>query len=142
MLYQFADGNRGTAINIAGVTVSDANGRMLFAPAGNALGIPYATFAYVANDGEADSPPAIMTINVVLPPAPQLSAVRSGWTHNNGFQLQFSGGPNATYRIWFSIDLADWTPLGIATSPSNGWFQFIDLAATNAPQRFYRAGAP
>jgi alpha-tubulin suppressor-like RCC1 family protein len=141
-LYQYDAGARGVAISASGSSVSDALGRVLFAPAPDALGSPYATFGCVANDGEADSAPATVTVNVILPPAPQLSLAGSGWSSNGNFRLSFSGNSNATYRVWASTNLIGWDVLGTATMASNGWFQWLDTAASNWPRRFYRAGAP
>lgn len=142
MLYQFAGGNRGPVIASVGETITDPLGRVIFAPATNALGAPHATFTYLANDGELDSAPASVSIYITLPLAPQLSAGGALWSPTTGFQLNFSGNTSATYRVWASSDLVDWTPLGAATATSNGWLQFLDLDSTNLPLRFYRAGAP
>jgi hypothetical protein len=141
-LYEYDAGVRGAAITAPGTSVSDALGRVIFVPATNALGSPYATFGCVANDGEADSAPATVTVNVILPPAPQLSRAGSGWSSNGIFRVSFSGNSNATYRVWASTNLVDWDALGTATVVSNGWFQWLDAAAGDWPHRFYRAGAP
>jgi hypothetical protein len=141
-LYQFAGGTRGTAIASTGTLVSDPDGHLVFAPATNSFGTGNAAFAFVANDGEASSQPANVTINIVLPPAPQLNATLSTWIPGSGFQLNFSGNSNATYRVWASTNFVDWTPLGAATQTTPGWFQFLDPEAASLPDRFYRAGAP
>jgi hypothetical protein len=83
-----------------------------------------------------------VTVNVILPPAPQLSLAGSGWSSNGNFRLFFSGHSNATYRVWASTNLLNWDVLGAATMVSNGWFQWLDTTAGNQPRRFYRAGAP
>jgi hypothetical protein len=140
-LYQFSAGNRGPVITNPGTALSDPAARMLFAPATNALGVPYATFTCVANDGETDSTAATVTVNVALPSAPQLNAAGLLWS-SDGVVLTFSGSSNATYRLWASSNLLDWISLGAAQPSTNGWFQFFDADATNLPLRFYRAGAP
>ncbi len=59
-----------------------------------------------------------------------------------GYAVRFSGASNATYRVWASTNLVAWEPLGTAIVTGDGWYQFLDLDATNWPQRFYRAVAP
>lgn len=140
-LYQCSAGNRGPAITNPGTALTDPAGRVLFVPAGNALGAPYATFTYVANDGETDSAPSTVTVNIVVPSAPQLNT--AGLLRSPaGVVLNFSGSSNATYRLWASSNLLEWISLGVAQPTTNGWFQFLDADATNLPLRFYRAGAP
>lgn len=126
----------------AGTLVSDPAGQVFFAPATNSLGVGYATFSFVANDGEANSSPASVTVNIMLPPAPQFNSARSAWIPGSGFQVSFSGNSNATYRVWGSTNFVDWTPLGAAIPTSPGWFQLLDPEATDLVERFYRAGAP
>ena len=141
-LYEYANGVRGAAIAAPDTSVSDVSNRVIFAPVANMLGSPHASFGYLANDGQADSVSATVTVNVILPPLPQLSLAKSGWNSNDIFQLGFSGNSNATYRVWASTNLVDWEVLGTGAVVSNGWFQFLDAEAGNWPQRFYRAGAP
>lgn len=59
-----------------------------------------------------------------------------------GFQsglpvLELDGPANASYTVMVSTNLIDWTDLEtvFVTEPPSQWF---DLAATDAPQRFYR----
>jgi hypothetical protein len=56
-------------------------------------------------------------------------------------QLTFSTTPGAKCTALATTNLAlpfsNWTALGGATEVSPGQFQFIDLQATNSPQRFY-----
>lgn len=66
---------------------------------------------------------------------PQLTAEM---LHNEGFRLSLIGDGAATYRLEMSTNLTAWAPLAEITN-AVGTAQFIDLAATNAPQRFYRA---
>ena len=156
-LYQYAGGVRGPVILVPDTQISDSLGRVIFAPALNALGNPYANFGFVASDGEFDSPQAIVTVNVVLPPAPQLSATESGWgplprpvirtvglstPSSNAFALTFDGYSNITYQVWASTNLLDWELVGSAAVASAGQFYFLDLDMTNYPQRFYRISMP
>ena len=64
-LYQYTNGVRGPAMVSPGSWVSDAGGRVVFAPATNSFGKPYADFSFVANDGELDSTPATVTVLVI-----------------------------------------------------------------------------
>jgi hypothetical protein len=141
-LFQYNAGSRGPAILSSAQAVSDPNGRIIFAPAANEIGSPHAIFSFVTHDGEAYSAPATVSVNVVLPPGPQISPVKSRVQVNGTFDLNFSGQSNATYRVWASTNLVNWESLGNGLITSNGWFQFLDSSASNWPQRFYRAGAP
>jgi alpha-tubulin suppressor-like RCC1 family protein len=140
--YQFANGVRGVPITLPHTSISDAQGRLIFAPAANAVGSPHANFDFVALDGYAPSFPASVTIHVVLPAAPTFDLATSGMTTNGGFQLGLTGATNATYRVWASTNLVNWELLGPTSSPAPGQFLFLDSTATNWPQRFYRATAP
>jgi hypothetical protein len=140
-LYQFDGDNRGAPILI-GQLLTDTGGRAIFTPETNSIGGPYASFTYVANDGESESPPATAVQYIILPPSPQLSGSGLTWNSSSGAEINFTGDPGATYRIWASSNLIDWVSLGTASSISNSWFQFFDSGATNGLQRFYRAGAP
>jgi hypothetical protein len=144
VLYQYDAGARGTAITAPDTAVTDSAGRVIFAPATDGVGSPYATFDYLVNDGLADSPTATVTANIGLPPAPSIVSTNSGWSMSvdGAFELNFTGSSNAAYSAFASTNLIDWERLGAAPHLSNGWFQFLDLGATNWPQRYYRAGAP
>lgn len=63
-LYQYMNGGRGALIASPNTAVSDPFGLVYFVPAAGESGDPYAAFSYVANDGEADSLPAAVTISV------------------------------------------------------------------------------
>src|SRR5207248_703611 len=72
-LYQTADGTtRGAQITSTGTVISDSQVRVIFAPAANANGSPYATFQFTVSDngttaGVADpktSAAATVTVNV------------------------------------------------------------------------------
>ena len=141
-VFQFAGGQRGAQIFAADTFITDLNGRLIFAPANGETGSPYTSLGIRSNDGNADSALAAVRINIVMPSMPDIAAAASGWTTNGSFALTFSGTSNATYRVWGSTNLVNWEPLGTATSLQPGWFQFLDLTATNWPRRFYKAGAP
>ena len=147
---------RGAPITSPNTLVTDAAARLIFAPLPNEAGTPYSSFTMRANDGDADSPLATVSLRLLIPPAPQLSAAKSGLVllnaptlnadglgtntngGNGGFNLRFSGYTNLPYQVWASTNLIQWTPLGTASATSNGWLQFVDNDAPNWPQRFYR----
>jgi Regulator of chromosome condensation (RCC1) repeat len=142
-LYQFSGGARGSLISAPDTAVEDNNGRIVFAPGTNEVGAPYSTFAFVANDGVNDSTAARVTVNISLPPMPQL--VNSFWSAGSGsdaFALFFSGASNATYSVWASTNLAAWSRLGTASEVTPGQYGFTDTLATNWPVGFYRISAP
>ena len=141
-LYQHVAGNRGGQITVTDTPVTDPANWVIFVPETNSIGSPYATFTFLADDGESVSVPATATVNIVLPTAPQLGVATSEWFGDGIFNLNFSGTASATYRVWASTNLMDWEVLGAATATSNGWYNFLDFGATNSQQRFYRAGAP
>ncbi len=65
-LYQFTTNGRGAAINSPGAVVADASGRVIFAPETNALATPYTSFSFVANDGDSDSTPALVSLGIAI----------------------------------------------------------------------------
>ena len=139
-LYQVEDGVRGPAITAPNTAVTDLLGRVLFRPAPDRFGDSYASFRFIANDGELDSPPATVTISVTpLPLAPEIDP--NGWSPDNGFALRFSGWTTNTYRIWVSTNLLDWRALGSAVQTEPARFEFRD-PATGDPARFYKVSHP
>ena len=73
-------------------------------------------------------------LEVVLPP--QFTSI--AFLADRNSSLSLTAVSNLTYRIDASTDLATWTVLTSLSNPS-GTLHFIDLEATNFPQRFYRA---
>ncbi len=136
-LYPFG---RGAPILTPDTTVSDPFGHIIFSPGTNEVGRPYASFNFVANDGQLDSLPATVTVNVLLPPAPRFTGLL--FLTNGSLQLTFTGGANSTYRVWSSTNLSDWVAIGTAQTVSSGVYRFVDTSAAVWPYRFYRAGAP
>jgi alpha-tubulin suppressor-like RCC1 family protein len=143
-LYQYSAGSRGLPINAPNTLVSDPAGQVVFAPASGGTGNSYATFNFIVDDGTYDSSPAQVTVNIGLPAVPQFTGF--SWNPANpgtrGFDLNFSGATNAAYTVWASTNLLNWISLGTAAESPPGQYQFIDPAATNWPQRFYRLSAP
>ena len=141
-LYQYAAGIRGDLVSLPNTPVTDASGRLIFAPASDALGAPYSSFTFVANDGESDSAGATMTINIIPPFSVNVVLPGGGGAAAVPFGLSFGGVTNLSYRVWASTNLANWTLLGSATQPTPGVFQFTDIVSTNFARRFYRVSSP
>jgi hypothetical protein len=143
-LYQYSGGVGGSVINVSNTLVSDAAGRVIFAPGLNGVGNPYAVFSFTANNVFSGSTPAQVTVNMNLPLAPQLT--NCFWmTGTNGsrlFALNFDGSSNATYSVWSSTNLLQWHLMGASAEPSPGHYEFFDMTATNWLERFYRISAP
>jgi hypothetical protein len=159
LLFQYSGGFRGPAIVAPNTVVTSAVPRVIFAPPTNSVGQPVSAFTFLANDGQVDSAPGTIAVNIILPSAPVLNLTNSHVLTNGQFDLEFSGTDSGNlasggsgsissiYRVWASSNLMDWDLLGTATLPNASKqdykdYQFIDVSATNYPQRFYRAGAP
>ena len=144
VLYQCGEGSQGEPIVGTNTLIADPNNFVVFVPATNGFGSPYASFNFVTDDGIMRSAPAMVTIEVSAPSKPQVSCLwHSGEDGSfDSFELDFNGDDWATYSVWTSTNLMDWEQLGPATMPLPGVFQFIDPDVVNWPQRFYRVGAP
>jgi alpha-tubulin suppressor-like RCC1 family protein len=138
-LFQYTTNGPGERILAADTPVADAQHRVRFVPDVDAAGSPYANFSFVANDGEADSVPGMVTVHIV--PPPRLEAF-GFYPVAGAFELNFTGVPSAAYRVWTTTNLVNWQALGAASEDPPGWFHFSDAAATNQPRRFYRVGSP
>ena len=136
-LYQYDAGERGQKISMPNTPPTDSLGRVIFVPGTDAAGWPYASFTFIANDGEADSPPATTTVNIIF--VPVISA--NAWA-NSEFSFHFAGDANASYRVWMSTNLVNWSDLGAVDQTLPGLFQFIDTSVTNGSPRFYRVTCP
>ena len=94
---------------------------------------------YQGGDGSND----VVLTQLSAPGPVQLSNIaRLG---NGLVQLSGTGLPGATYTVEANLTLGttNWLNLGAITAqPPSGALQFIDLDATNYPQRFYRFVAP
>jgi hypothetical protein len=53
-------------------------------------------------------------------------------------RMQFAGDSGAPYLIESSTNLIDWELIGIASSTTNGQFQFDDKQAGRFARRYYR----
>lgn len=80
------------------------------------------------------------TFTTTVPPfaiAPSLS------TFQDGLTLTFAGPTNATYTVLVATNIeGQWFPLGPASQPMPGIFQFTDAFGTNSPTRYYRVQWP
>ncbi len=140
-LYQYSAGSRGAPITAPNTIVTDSSGRLVFAPASETTGSPYANFGFMAADAFYNSGTAKVTVNIGMPTAPQFTG--QFWNSvNQSFNLTFSGSPNASYSLWASTNLTDWTNIGPATEASPGNYQFLDATTTNYPSRLYRVSGP
>jgi hypothetical protein len=140
-LYQYSSGSRGSPITSPNTLVTDPSGQLIFAPANGGTGSPYASFSFTASDSFYNSVVAQVTINIGLPAVPQFDNVF--WNSaNDNFTLNFLGSSNATYSVWSSTNLFNWTDIGTAVEAEPGLYQYIDSTVTNSPQCFYRLSAP
>lgn len=135
-LCQFTTNGCGDSISAPDTPVSDPLGRVIFTPLPDESGFPYTSFGFLANDGEYDSAATTMTVNII--PRPSVDVIAT----TNAVLLSFTGVSNATYRVWASTNLVNWSSLGIAAQPQPGFFSFNDLTVTNWTRRFYRVTAP
>jgi len=143
-LYQYSGGTRGSLINTPNTLVNDPAGQVVFAPASGQAGTPYATFNFMVDDGVYGSGSAQVSVNIGLPARPQFAGFlwNPDTSGTGSFDLNFSGSTNATYSVWATTNLFDWTDLGTATEAPPGQYQFMDTTVTNWPERFYRLSAP
>lgn len=134
-LYQFTPTGRGPAITLPNTVVSDALGRIFFAPETNAIGQSYSSFSFVANDGDDDSAPAQVIINIeILKPY----ALAQATTPLSDTALTFNGvvtPNNSPTTAWFewgeTISYGQSSPLfdlGSSVSPVRVCFAGTNLA--------------
>ena len=78
------------------------------------------------------------TVNITTLPLRTLDGI--GFQANLGFKLLMLGDAGTNYQVWATTNLAasSWTMLGTMES-TNGIWRYFDTAATNSPERFYRA---
>ncbi|MEI7941058.1 MAG: hypothetical protein WCK27_30660 [Verrucomicrobiota bacterium] len=79
----------------------------------------------------------IITANFTMRPTLKAGTPLEGLVED-GFRLTLTGEFGTSYTVLGSTNLSHWTPAGTATD-TYGTVQFIDPAATNVAQRFYRA---
>ncbi len=78
------------------------------------------------------------TVTIITLPVRTLDAI--GFEANGAFKLLMLGSAGTNYQVLVSTNLAasDWTALGTMEN-TNGIWRCFDTAATNSPERFYRA---
>jgi Zn-dependent metalloprotease len=110
------------------ITSSPYSGVWTNVPSGN-----YRVYArvYDSTGASTTSTPVDFTIH---PPALTADFVRAGKT---GFEFSLRVPQAGLYRLEYSTNLVNWTTLGTFQCVSN--LDFLDSAATNRPQCFYRA---
>jgi hypothetical protein len=140
-LYQYAAGSRGAPITATPALVTDPTGRLIFAPIAGAIGNPYASFNFIAEDQFYASAPAQAVINIGLPVVPRFGNVLWNST-NETFVLNFTGSSNASYSVWSSTNLFNWVNIGTAAEITPGAYDFVDTNTTNTPQQFFRLSTP
>jgi hypothetical protein len=79
-------------------------------------------------------------------PMPPIILVNPTKRSNGTFQFSFTNTPNWPFTVFGATNPAlpfrNWTTLTDLTEAPPGQFQFVDLQATNVPQRFYRVSSP
>lgn len=71
------------------------------------------------------------------PPPPVIDVAGSRRLSDGTFRLRATGANGQSFRIDASQNLSVWVPV-LTNSFVNGFFDFLDLGATNYPNRFYR----
>jgi alpha-tubulin suppressor-like RCC1 family protein len=138
-LYQYAGGARGPQITVPDTLITDAANRVIFAPALNNDGAPYAAFNLLANDGQADSALGTMTVNIFRA-AQNFTAQNLG----GGLQVQLASTANYPYILQMATNLTPpvvWQ--SILTNPADGNGNW-SVTITNLPAYpagYYRAAA-
>lgn len=97
-LYQYNAGNPGALITGTNTLVSDSIGRVFFVPANNQAGDPYASFTFVADDGQARSSAATVDIRVARP---AFGATHAPWILRTNITLRGMVSANGTAAAWW-----------------------------------------
>ena len=84
-----------------------------------------------SSDGQAASAAAQLEL------AGPLRLGRGGRLGSNGFLVSVLGAANTTYVLEASTNLQLWVPLATNFTATGLW-DFVDPAATNFPNRYYR----
>jgi hypothetical protein len=139
-VFQYTPEGRGALITAPDTLLIDPQGRVIFAPVLDEVGVPYTAFSVTADDGQYSSAAGWVTVNIIPPPVMESGAY--GFDTNGVFALGFAGLTNVTYRVYASTDLTNWTWVGSPDQPTSGQFLFSDSAPTNYPWRFYQVRSP
>ena len=165
-LFQYDNGARGTAITINDTAVSDLSGRVIYSPAPDGVGDPYASFRFLANNGLMDSPAAVLTIRIVPPTAPlahtsDATEVRATSARLNGFATAnglaavawFEWGPRGGYSqstdptaVGSSFDVAHTTQTLTNLTPQATYQVRLvvsnEVGVTYGAMRLFSTGSP
>jgi alpha-tubulin suppressor-like RCC1 family protein len=138
-LHQYTEAGPGEAISAAGQLLTDPKGLVIFVPRSAEFGMAYDSFAVLANDGEFDSPEALITVNVV--PVPEIDPASVTALPPAGIKFSFTGLPEATYYVQRSTDLRNWVNHPV-TQPIPGQFGFEYQGTANETRAFFRVRVP
>ena len=138
-LHQCTEAGPGEAISAAGQLLTDPKGRVIFVPRPAEFGMAYDSFAVLANDGEFDSPEALIKVNVV--PVPEIDPASVTALPPAGIKFSFTGLPEATYYVQRSTDLRNWVNHPV-TQPIPGQFVFEYQGTANETRAFFRVRLP
>ncbi len=116
-LYQTPDGTRlGAAITATPRVVTNSQQQVIFVPAAQGHGIPYATFLFTAEDAHATSAPGTVTLNITA--YPRLVISPEGGSFPGPMDVTLSStDPGASIRL--TTDGSDPTVSGNAPLPAN-----------------------
>jgi hypothetical protein len=92
--------------------------------------------------GSVTSSVVTLTVNQITPVITPFSLSNFGFTSSNAFQIQFTNTPGATFSLWASTNLSNWTQIGTTTENSPGMYEASDSSATNCGARFYQLRWP
>ncbi len=86
--------------------------------------------------------PIFMVDNMVITPAPPPIVLQNPTMLPSGdFQFSFTNNPSGVFTVWssanVSLPLSQWVSLGSPIETAPGQYQFTDVGASAAPQRFY-----
>ena len=117
-----------------GSVTLNPDGSFTYKPASDYVGTD--AFTYRAGDGSGLS--AMVTVSLVISENPTPLTLGAAGMTTNGFKLQITGPAPATYIIFASANLRDWTPISTNAAPT-GTVEFTDTTAAGRPQRWYQA---
>jgi hypothetical protein len=122
-----------------GASINSTNGLVTWRPAISQSGAAYPISVRVSDNG-TPSMSATQTFTVaVLQPAPP--SVSQPSLTAGGFKMQVGGDAGPDYSVYVTTNLSEnftgWDWL-LTSNPATLPFQFLDRAATNFSQRFYR----
>jgi hypothetical protein len=120
-----------------GATITTNSTYIFYVPGAGANNNSNDSFTYTVNDGFGSSATANILINVYSNGLAELSVPTNGVVN-----VKFFGVPNSSYIVQTTTNLlTPWSVVSTNTANTNGFWQFIDLNATNAEQ-YYRAVQP